>query len=362
MTDKDHKIKVVVVDDSPFMRKVLSDIINSDSQLQVIGSAKNGREAVEIVKSLKPDVVTLDIEMPIMNGLEALKEIMETSPIPVIMLSGLTYKGAESTMIALELGAIDFIEKPSSIFMVNTEDLKKRIIEKVKQADFAKVFYNKNTESKNKIFTYNRRSLKKERKNINEKNIIAIGTSTGGPRALQHIIPLIPEDFPGSILVVQHMPPGFTKSLADRLNSISKVTVKEAVDSEVLYPSHVYIAPGDYHLEVKKNYNDQFCISLTQNQPRSGHRPSVDVLFQSLSELHDNDVNIIAVIMTGMGSDGTKGLEDLKRKASAYVIAQNEESCVVYGMPKSAVKAGVVDEIVPLEKIIEVILKRVGVS
>ncbi|SNR89416.1 two-component system, chemotaxis family, response regulator CheB [Anaerovirgula multivorans] len=362
MTKTSNRIKVVVVDDSPFMRKILSDILNSDEHLQVIGDAKNGKEAIEVIKTLKPDVITLDVEMPIMNGIDALKIIMEINPIPVVMLSGLTYKGAESTMIALELGAIDFIQKPSSIFMVNADHLKKEIVEKVKNAHKAKVFYDHSIT--NKVDT-TRRSIERQRNtrgNTSIKNIVAIGISTGGPRALQHIIPLIPKDFPGSFLIVQHMPPGFTRSLADRLNSISSVTVKEAEDAELLYPGCVYIAPGSHHLEVKTNDVNKLYIHLSEKQLVSGHRPSADVLFRSLANLKENRKNLIGVIMTGMGSDGTKGLIDLKQKTSAYIIAQKEESCVVYGMPKSAVKAGIVDEIVSLEKIMNVIVNRVGVS
>lgn len=357
-----NPIKVVIVDDSPFMRKILGDILNSDHHIQVVGDAKNGREAIEVIKNLKPDVVTLDIEMPIMNGIDALKIIMETNPMPVVMLSGLTYTGAESTMVALELGAIDFIQKPSSIFQVNADNLKKEIVEKVKAAHKAKVFYNNNKADE----TGTIKNIVEKQSNIKAnapiKNIVAIGTSTGGPRALQHIIPLIPKNFPGSFLIVQHMPPGFTKSLADRLNSISPVTVKEAEEGELIYPGYVYIAPGSHHLEVTADNKNNLYVHLSEKQPVSGHRPSADVLFQSLSNLRENKSQMIGVIMTGMGSDGTKGLIELKQKTSAHIIAQKEESCVVYGMPKSAVKAGVVDELVSLEKIMDVIVNRVGVS
>ncbi|SES67896.1 two-component system, chemotaxis family, response regulator CheB [Natronincola peptidivorans] len=361
MTLKDKTVNVVVVDDSPFMRKIISDILNSDDGIKVIGDAKNGKKAIEIIKELKPDVVTMDIEMPIMNGLDALKEIMISHPVPVVMLSSLTYHGAQLTMEALELGAIDFIQKPTNIFAVNSQILKKEIIQKVKGAHKAKLISCSkafNSSPKPSIVLANKGRLIRQKE---RDNIIAIGISTGGPRALQNIIPLVPKNFPGSFLVVQHMPPGFTKSLAERLNGISNVIVKEAEDSEKILPAHIYIAPGNYHLGIKEDSSKDLFIELTQDPPVSGHRPSADVLFQSIAKTKQNNINITAVIMTGMGSDGTKGLSVLKEKKEAYIVAQDEESSVVYGMPKSALKAGVVDVVTPLEKIMDVIVKRVGV-
>ncbi|AKL95459.1 chemotaxis response regulator protein-glutamate methylesterase CheB [Clostridium aceticum] len=361
MSSIGKKIKTVVVDDSPFMRKIITDVLQSDHEIQVIGVAKNGKQAIDTIIELRPDVVTLDIEMPIMDGLETLKLIMREHPVSVVMLSSLTHQGAEATMNALALGAVDFIQKPSSLFSFNGENLKIEMIEKIKAAYKAKVVdehkcFSKVDVEKPKVIT------KDFMHSLKTKNIIAMGTSTGGPRALQSIIPQIPKNFPGSFLIVQHMPAGFTKSLADRLNGISSVTVKEAEDEEEILPSHVYIAPGSHHLKVKKNSTGQLLVSLSQEQPVSGHRPAADVLFQSLAKTTLKDMNIIGVIMTGMGSDGSNGLKELKSKKLAHIIAQDEESCVIYGMPKSAVKAGIVDEIVPLEKIIDRIVNRVGVS
>ncbi|MCC5909818.1 MAG: chemotaxis response regulator protein-glutamate methylesterase [Clostridiaceae bacterium] len=356
------KIKVIVVDDSPFMRKIIGDILNTHEEIEVIGTAKNGKEAIETIKELKPDVVTMDIEMPVMNGLKALSCIMEEEPVPIIMLSSLTSQGADATLTALELGAVDFIQKPSSLFMINAEDLKQEIVSKVKAANGARIH------GRNNLTTQNNPSVCKEWKKTKDnntsskvRNIIAIGTSTGGPRALQHIIPLIPKDCPASFLIVQHMPAGFTKSLADRLNSMAKVVVKEACQHEALQPGHVYIAPGNFHLELVSNKSNSFSIQLSQGKPISGHRPSVDVLFHSLSELEERDINMVGVIMTGMGSDGTKGLKALKDKKGSYILAQNQESCVVYGMPKSAINAGVVDEVVSLNRVMDAILNRVEV-
>ncbi|SDK46097.1 protein-glutamate methylesterase/protein-glutamine glutaminase [Natronincola ferrireducens] len=356
-------IKVGIVDDSPFMRKLLTDILNSDKGIEVIATAKNGKEAIEMITTLKPDIITLDIEMPIMNGIDTLKYIMEYNPLPVVMLSSLTYTGGAATITALELGAVDFIQKPSSIFMINGENSKAEIIRKVKNSYRAKVIHSPIIPCKVNCENVTRpNKALRNAKGDCVNTIVAIATSTGGPRALQSIIPLIPKHFPGAFLIVQHMPPGFTKSLAERLNSISEVTVKEAEDSEKIETGHVYIAPGNYHLGVKKDYSNQLYIDLSQEPPILGHRPSADLLFKSLSQGILTNTRIIGVIMTGMGSDGTKGLKALKEKASPYIIAQSEESCVVYGMPKSAVNSGVVDEIVPLEGIMEAIVNRVGVS
>ena len=360
MAYKNSKIRVVIVDDSPFMRKIIGDILNSDKDIEVISTAKNGKEGIEIIKQLKPDVVTMDIEMPIMNGLETLKNIMKINPVPVIMLSNLTSKGAEATMLALELGAVDFIQKPSSLFSINTEDFKTQFIKQIKSAHRAKLIKSYTIpEEKTTIPDYKKDDIITTTSET--KNIVAIGTSTGGPRALQHIIPLIPKRFPGSIFVVQHMPPGFTKSLADRLDSLSQIRVKEAEHGEKVYSGYVYIAPGNYHLKIKQNRSDELYIDLSQEAPVTGHRPSVDVLFDSLSKLNLVNIKTTAVIMTGMGSDGTKGLKNLKKKKQWHIIAQNEESSVVYGMPKSAVQAGVVDEILPLDKIVKAIVNRMGV-
>ncbi|QUH26300.1 protein-glutamate methylesterase/protein-glutamine glutaminase [Serpentinicella alkaliphila] len=348
-------IKVLIADDSIFIQRVLTDLLNTDDEIDVIGVAKNGQDAIDKVKELKPDVVTMDVEMPKVNGIEALKVIMDESPVPVIMLSSLTYEGAHSTLTALEYGAVDFVQKPMGVFDLNSKNNKNEIINKVKIAHKAKIIKKDsltvNRPSPFKIEEYTRRSL--------HTTIVGIGISTGGPRALQYILPQIPGNIPASFLVVQHMPPNFTKSLADRLNTICQVKVKEAEDGELVKPGYVYIAPGDYHLKIRET-GAEYVIQLGKEDAVSGHRPSVDVLFNSLSELKLTN-NIIAAVLTGMGSDGTKGALNLKSKKGSYIIAQDEESSVVYGMPKSVAKAGVVDEIVSLDKIMNVIINRVGV-
>lgn len=353
------KIKVLVVDDSAFMRKILSDIVTSHPDIDVISTAKNGEEAIKKIQQDKPDVVTLDIEMPIMDGLSALKKIMDDHPVPVVMLSSLTKEGADSTIKALQYGAVDFIAKPSNIFKINVDDMKKHLIDKIIVA--SKVKFRKNLLYKNSNFNVISKTGYKVKKTALKKGkmkkIVAIGTSTGGPRALQNVLPHIPKDIDASFVIVQHMPPSFTKSLANRLDSISEISVKEAQHNDILLPGHAYIAPGSEHMEVVKE-GDNFVIKLSKDLPVSGHRPSVDVLMNSLAKIGVKD--IIGVILTGMGSDGAAGLKNLKSN-SAYIIAQDEESCVVFGMPKSTIKLGVVDKVLPIDDISDEIIKAVEV-
>lgn len=353
------KIKVLIVDDSAFMRKILSDIVTSHPDIDVISTAKNGEEAIKKIQQDKPDVVTLDVEMPIMDGLSALKKIMDDYPVPVLMLSSLTKEGADSTIKALQYGAVDFIAKPSNIFKINVDDMKQQLIDKIIVA--SKVKFRKNILYKTKSLSVSRKTEYRQKTTISRKGkvkrIVAIGTSTGGPRALQNVLPHIPKDIDAAIVIVQHMPPGFTKSLANRLDSISEISVKEAEHNDILLPGHAYIAPGSEHMEVVKE-GDNFIIKLNKELPVSGHRPSVDVLMNSLAKTGVR--NIVGVILTGMGSDGAAGLKNLKSN-SAYIIAQDEESCVVFGMPKSTIKLGVVDKVLPIDDISDEIIKAVEV-
>ncbi len=354
-----HKKRVLIVDDSAFMRKVLADIVNSDPGLEVADVAKNGKEAIQKVLLLKPDVMTLDVEMPVMDGLSALEVVMRDAPMPVIMLSSLTKEGADATLRALELGALDFITKPSSIFQINTQDMQQELLSKLKMAAgvSAKV---RSAPHRDRIPVVRAATALRDSRGLKNgkiRKIIAIGTSTGGPKALQDVIPNLPGDLQASVLVVQHMPPGFTKSLAERMDGISQMRVKEAEHDDILLPGWVYIAPGNYHLRVVRDGHD-FRIKLGDDELVSGHRPSVDAMMSSLSELNMSD--IIGVIMTGMGSDGAKGLKLLK-KQHTFVIAQDEDSCVVFGMPKSAIKLEVVDKIVSLDGIADEIIKAMGV-
>lgn len=358
------RIKVLVVDDSAFMRKVISDMISSDDGFEVIDVARNGEEAIEKIKRLSPDVVTLDIEMPKMDGLTALKHIMDKTPLPVIMVSSLTKKGAEETLKALDLGAFDFITKPSSLVKISTPEMKLELIEKLRVASKAKVKRHVSAFEKAKPKQEYTPSRLTETKintvrdgNSKFKKLIAIGTSTGGPRALQEVIPFIPQNIDAGILIVQHMPAGFTRSLAERLDTMSQINVKEAEDGDVILSGWAYIAPGDSHIKVYKQ-SGNFMIKLDNGERVTGHKPSVDAMLYSIADL--NVSNVIGVIMTGMGSDGADGLTYIK-KNRGYTIAQDEESCVVFGMPKSAIKLGAVDKVVNLSNIASEIIKAMEV-
>lgn len=352
-------IRVLVVDDSAFMRKIITDLLSTEPQVQVIGHARNGEQALELIKEHNPDIVTLDIEMPVMDGLSTLEAIMRERPLPVIMLSSLTETGSTQTIKALELGAVDFIQKPTLSFMITSSQFKDDLLEKVK-ASVAYRIKQMDTTHKTTV-TRGEKPLAKERPVpmpvSSGKKIVAIAVSTGGPKALQSVIPMLPANLSAAVLVVQHMPAGFTKSLAERLNQLSAIDVKEAEHGELMREGQVYIAPGDYHLRIAHHRNQSY-VELSKDAPVGGHRPAADQLFESLSRLPFSEA--VCVVMTGMGSDGTKGIEKLNKTRTTYVIAQNEDSCVVYGMPKSVTTAGLVDKVAPLNQIANVIINRIG--
>ncbi|HYE12137.1 MAG TPA: chemotaxis response regulator protein-glutamate methylesterase [Patescibacteria group bacterium] len=357
MDTSHQKIKVLVVDDSAFMRKVISDILSSDDHIEVIGTAKNGKDGIEKAQLLKPQVITLDVEMPVMDGITALSKLLKLDPEPkVIMLSSLTNNGGEATIKALEAGAIDFVPKPtSSIIHFNIDDIKDDLIKKIKSAITSNSF----NYTERSTIPIRQKSEKKDRtqSQSNLKYIIAIGTSTGGPRALQQVIPYLPANIPAAVLIVQHMPPGFTKSLAMRLDGLSEINVKEAENGDVLKPGCAYLAPGDYHMFVHEA-SGEYHIGINQEIPMTGHRPSVNYMMNSVAACGHK--NLIAVIMTGMGTDGSIGIGNIKA-AGGKTVAQDEETCVVFGMPKAAVTAGVIDKIVPLNDIAKEITKFTGV-
>lgn len=354
----DEKITVLVVDDSAFIRRALTDILEIAGDIMVVGTAKNGVEAIEKTKAINPDVITLDLEMPTMDGLRCLKELQKITNAPIIILSSLTKNGENATIEALEAGVVDFITKPAGLFKIEGDAKKKEIIEKVRMA------YSIRKKS-SRVMDAGIASPKILTKHVCLKNstlrtIIAIGTSTGGPKALQEVLPCIPENVPAAVLIVQHMPPGFTKSLAERLDTLSGLSVKEAEDNEIIKSGYAYIAPGDFHMEVRKVSGDNLLIKLTQGDTLSGHRPSVNVMMNSIAET--KFPSVIGVIMTGMGTDGSEGIINIKNANNGIIISQDEQSCVVYGMPKSAVNTGVVDKVVPLKEIAEVIVKYLGVD
>jgi len=372
------KINVLVVDDSAFMRKMIGNILSSDEGIHVIGTAKTGKEAIEKVIRLKPDVVTLDIEMPVMNGLDALKVIMKECPVPVIMLSSLTQEGATSSFIALDNGAVDFVPKPSGAISLDIETVSEQIIKKVKMAvtvNLKKLQLPKQSPklpirkiSKVPVVVEEQRiPVKNENKvqivkptntNVNTKlsnRIVCIGTSTGGPRALQEVLTKIPEGFQPPIFIVQHMPAGFTNSLAVRLDKLSAIHVKEAENGEKVANGTAYIAPGGFHMKVIQK-NNELLIELSEEQPKNGHRPSVDILFESISSLINYEIT--SAILTGMGADGAKGMKLIKQQCEGTTIAESEETSVVFGMPKAAVLLNVVDEVVPIQLVANTIIKH----
>ncbi|MFD6207222.1 chemotaxis response regulator protein-glutamate methylesterase [Peribacillus sp. NPDC060253] len=360
------KVKVLIVDDSAFMRKLISEFLAEESKVEVIGTARNGIEALDKIKALKPDVVTLDVEMPVLDGLEALNRIMNECPTAVVMLSSTTKIGTENTFAAMNSGAFDFVAKPSGAISLDLHKIKKELYEKVMAASRANVHkLQKNAlnieRSPSFFLEYSKiESIEMVKSEKNKKiwsngykKIIVIGTSTGGPKALQTVLTELPEDIEAPILVVQHMPPGFTKSLATRLDSLCKIQVKEAEEGELIQKGIAYIAPGGFHLKVRK-VGMSWAVLLDQTELRNGHRPSVDVLFESVSEI--KDLAKIAVIMTGMGMDGTLGLKRLKQKGPLKAIAESQETSIVFGMPKAAISTNLIDNIEDVEKIAKAII------
>ncbi|OAT82822.1 chemotaxis response regulator protein-glutamate methylesterase [Bacillus sp. MKU004] len=361
------KKKVLVVDDSAFMRKLISDFISASEEMEVVGIARNGEDALVKIKKLSPDVITLDVEMPKMNGIEALKKIMSECPVPVVMLSSTTKEGAEETIKAVQYGAVDFIAKPSGTISLDLHKIQEEIVRKVYSASLVPIskllgnpFSSSNyPEKRNRHKEMANPALKCEAApKMNDKQnpaLILIGTSTGGPRALQHVLTNLPSTLDAPVAIVQHMPPGFTKSLADRLNSLARITVKEAEHGEYLEKGTAYIAPGGFHMRIM-NDESNLMVHLTKEEPlRNGHRPSVDVLFESAGNL--GGCNTVAVVMTGMGSDGTEGLRKLKENGNVTAIAESHETCIVYGMPKSVIAAKLADEVVNVEGIGHSIMK-----
>lgn len=341
-------IRVLVVDDSAFMRKMISDFLTEEKQIEVIGTARNGEEALKKIELLKPDVITLDIEMPVMNGTDTLRKIIELYQLPVIMVSSQTQQGKECTINCLEIGAFDFITKPSGSISLDLYKIKEQLVERVIAAGLS----GQQKAAAPAVIRPEPKRIAKpalsQSKSGPGRHIVCIGTSTGGPRALQKVIPKLPKDLNAPVVVVQHMPEGFTASLADRLNHLSDIRVKEAKDGEAALNGCVYIAPGGKNISVIKN-SGGLKIVLDNHDTPSRHKPSADYLFRSVGKLADYEK--VAVIMTGMGSDGTAGLKDMLASGNVKTIAESEESCVVFGMPKAAVKAGLIHEIKHVEDI-----------
>ncbi len=349
------KIKVLIVDDSAFMRKSLSIMLASDPDIEVIGTARDGLEGLELNKKLLPDLITLDIEMPRMDGLTALQKIMAERPVPVLMVSSLTTDGADATIKAMELGAVDFIPKELSFVNVNIINIKEDLVQKVKsivKQNELKLRLNRLRGITQKRETPIPVKVQESRLPVKNFKAIAMGISTGGPLSLQKVIPLLSKNINCPIFIVQHMPPKFTKSLADRLNTLSALDVKEAENAELVRNSTVYFAPGGFHMLLENSTSGSVRIKISEEPSSTLHRPSVDVMLNSVIRIYGK--NTLGVIMTGMGRDGCDAIRELKN-IGGTAIAQDEESCVVYGMPKAVVDANLADVIAPLEKIPEII-------
>ncbi len=341
-------IKVLIVDDSAFMRNALSNMLTSDHGIVIVGTARDGYEAIEKVQSLKPDVVTMDVEMPKMDGITALKRIMETNPVPVIMVSSLTNEGAQETLHALELGAVDFIPKNLSDLSVNILRLKEILIEKVKHIGMKGIPRRWSAAGKPASITEVVRHILPERATGERKvTLVAIGTSTGGPKALTDIIPRIPKDFPVPIVIAQHMPASFTKPFAERLNQLSAITVKEAEEGEPVRPGVALVAPGWGHMRLTRRRAIETIVTISEDRDEYLYRPSVDALTRSVAEFYPG--RALGVMLTGMGNDGLQGLTAMK-KGGSRIFAQNEETCVVYGMPRAVVEAGIADKVLAIEE------------
>ncbi|WP_236675873.1 protein-glutamate methylesterase/protein-glutamine glutaminase [Chryseolinea lacunae] len=335
-----NKIKVLVIDDSAVVRQALTALLESDKQIEVTSAADPFIAAQKMMKEV-PDVITLDVEMPRMDGITFLRKIMSQHPIPVIIISSLTEKNTETAIHALELGAIDVLKKPT--FDRNDHsDYAQSIIRVVRAASKA-VVRRKQVETLRPVINKPAQNMAMIR---TTEKLVAIGASTGGTEALVELLQALPVDCPGMV-IVQHMPEVFTKSFAERLNRICKITVKEAAHGDSILRGHALIAPGNKHMEVKRS-GARYYVEISQGEPVNRHRPSVDVLFSSVSKYAGK--NAIGVIMTGMGADGSKGLLQMK-EAGAFTIAQDEKSCIVFGMPKEAIRLNAVDKIVALREI-----------
>jgi two-component system chemotaxis response regulator CheB len=347
-------IKVLIVDDSALMRCVLSEMIQSQPDMEVVGTASDPLIARDLIKQTNPDVLTLDVEMPRMDGLDFLEKLMRLRPMPVVMVSSLTERGSEVTLRALELGAVDYVTKPKLSIKVAMLEYTELLAEKIRIAYHAGTKMNFRTSMVKKSFQYEPLPLVGNRFLSTEKLII-VGASTGGTEAIKTFLLQMPADCPG-ILIAQHMPEGFTRSFAHRLDSLCKINVIEAVGGERILPGNAYIAPGHSHLLLARS-GASYITRLDQGPPVNRHRPSVDVLFRSAA-LHAGK-NAVGVIMTGMGRDGAVGLLEMK-KAGAYNYAQDEHSCVVFGMPKEAIEIGAVHEVAPLSRLAGMVIDHFG--
>ncbi|HUD25467.1 MAG TPA: chemotaxis response regulator protein-glutamate methylesterase [Burkholderiaceae bacterium] len=348
-----RKIRVLIIDDSALVRSLLTEIVNRDPDLEAIGAAPDPLVAREMIRSLNPDVVTLDIEMPKMDGLDFLERLMRLRPTPVVMVSTLTARGADATLRALELGAIDFVSKPRLGIVAGLQELAVDICDKIRVASRARLARHQRPAAAGEQLALKIAPTQYSR--LSTEKLIAIGASTGGTEAIREVVGRLSADSP-AVLITQHMPPGFTRSFAARLNGLCKLAVSEAVDGERALPGHAYIAPGDRHMKLARS-GANYVISLDDRPPVNRHRPSVEVMFKSVATVAGQ--NALGVMLTGMGRDGADAMLEMKQ-AGAFNIAQDEASCIVFGMPKEAIAAGGVDEVLPVTQIAERLQARLA--
>ena len=354
--------KILVVDDSALMRRVLCDIIESDERFHVEDRANNGLEALDLLSRKTYDAVVLDVNMPQMNGLELLKELQKRKiSAKVMMASTDTKEGAKTTLDALELGALDFIHKPNNAMDCRTDSFKDRmlrilaVVAESKAPSTSKAFSLNELKASKKVVEL----VGKHASAVTGNKVVALASSTGGPKALQSVVPRLPKNLKAPVVIVQHMPAGFTASLAERLDSLSEVRVKEAAEGDVLEEGTVYIAMGGRHLNIQTS-TGKYTIHYTDQPTREGVRPCANYMYESLMDSRYDQ--IVCVVMTGMGADGTEGIIHLKEKKKIHVIAQEASTCAVYGMPRSIVNANLADQVVPLDQIAQEIIMNVGVK
>ena len=342
-------IKVLVVDDSALIRALLKEIIQADPELELVGQAPDAYVARDLIKQLNPDVLTLDVEMPRMDGLTFLEKLMRGRPMPVVMISSLTEQGSEATFRAMELGAVDFVAKPKLGIREGMQAYAEEICYKIKAASLARLI-----PRQTKVPTVQEPlAIQGPRPIIGTEKLIAIGASTGGTEAIKDVLLGLPADSPG-IVITQHMPPGFTRSFAERLNRMTRLNVVEAKGGERILPGHAFLAPGDKHLLVERS-GANYVTRLSDAEPVRRHKPAVDPMFRSVAQCAGR--NVIACLLTGMGKDGAQGMLEI-RQAGGYTVAQNEATCVVYGMPREAVAIGGAEDILPLGEIAEALLQQ----
>lgn len=338
---ENRPVRVLIIDDSIVIRQLLKDILSRDSDIEVVGTASDPIDGYDKIVQLKPDVLTLDVEMPRMDGITFLEKLMRTHPMAVVMVSTLTRQGSEVTLKALEIGAVDFIAKPTESIFTGMSALSHEIVTKVKTAARARV----RTRTAEPVRPVPLPASPGKRASCTAL-LIAIGASTGGPEAIRQVLQGLPAEVP-PVVIVQHMPPVFTRSFAERLDRLSALRVKEAEDGDLLESGHAYIAPGDYHLQVARD-GSRYRARVVQTPPVNRHRPSVDVLFDSVAQA--SGASAVGVLLTGMGADGARGLKQM-RDAGACTIAQDEETCVVFGMPREAIQMGGAEFVLPLPRI-----------